>query len=117
MKANKLILVFQPVAFFFLLFTPIYLYFLFGYIRICFMYAPSLLWQMLTVIIAAGVLFNLLVSPLLWWKCLFKEKKFCVRQYLLIIFWVSQMVICTPLIQPKNVPEIADTIIRFMKCL
>jgi hypothetical protein len=115
MKANKLILGFQAVTFFFLLFTPIYLYFLFGYIRICFIYAPSLLWQILTAVIAGGVLFNLLVSPLLWWKCLFKEKKICTWQYLLIILWLSQMVLCIPLIQPGNVPEITDAIIRFVK--
>lgn len=115
MKANKLILGFQAVTFFFLLFTPIYLYFLFGYIRICLIYAPSLLWQMLAVFIAGVVLFNLLVSPLLWWKCLFKEKKIYAWQYLLIVLWLSQMIFCLPLIQPKNVPEIADAIIRFMK--
>ena len=115
MKANKLILILQTVAMFFLLFTPVYLYFLFGYIRICFIYAPSLLWQMLAIAAAGVVLFNLLVSPLLWWRCLFKDKKIYVRQYLLIIFWIAKMVLCLPLIQPKNVPKIADTIIGLLK--
>lgn len=98
----------------FVFLSPVYFYYLCGYIYLGYV-MPYSSWQKFAIVSVCVLLAcNLILGPFYWLKRVMNNESFeTKRQAILFAIWVFQMIMLIPLVQSRNVAEISNMFATF----